>query len=192
VHTASRHAAGDNCPLQADAETMSLRVRTQVGGMHKPCCRWCVPQHTRHAQENVLAHKPCSACEPSFTYDTCLLALTWSESLLTKLTRMLLNTSAGHARTHAAVSCSCPQELPADKPAFGEVVHAPPQVALKSKHWAASSKQQQQQGTGRQLAAGVSKKHKWQRQPQAQVCSGTSGSHCMQGIHHVGTHATRG
>jgi hypothetical protein len=37
------------------------------------------------------------------------------------------------------------QELQTDRVAFGDVVHAPPEVALKSKHWAANAKKQQQQ-----------------------------------------------
>jgi len=77
------------------------------------------------------------------------------------------------------------QDLQSDRPAFGEVVHAPPVVALKSKHWAAGNKQQQQpqqqqqqQHSGAHAAKGSSRKSRQKQgmptQERAKV--GTSGN----------------
>jgi hypothetical protein len=57
------------------------------------------------------------------------------------------------------------QDLDVDRPAFGEVVHAPPKVHLKRKHWdPAASKAAQEQQQYQQAGA----KQQWQRQQQQQ------------------------
>jgi hypothetical protein len=75
-------------------------------------------------------------------------------------------------------ACCC-QELETERVAFGDVVHAPPEVALKRKHWVTNSKaqqqQQQQQQGGRKATPGSSgKKHTSKQRPPkqqgAEVC----------------------
>jgi hypothetical protein len=80
--------------------------------------------------------------------------------------------------------CCHLQELDVDRPAFGEVVHAPPKVHLKRKHWdpaasKAAQEQQQYQQAGAKHHQQQQQHNKQQRQKQQaptvkrqkQVCS---------------------
>jgi hypothetical protein len=73
----------------------------------------------------------------------------------------------------ATPSVAVLQEFQTDRVAFGDVVHAPPEVALKSKHWAANAKKQQQQQQQQQQQAskqpGSHKQQQKQRPPKQQA-----------------------
>jgi hypothetical protein len=79
------------------------------------------------------------------------------------------------------------QELDVDMPAFGEVVHAPPKVHLKRKHWdpaaskAAQEQQQHQQAGARLQQQQQRPKQKQQQAPavkrQKQVCVSVAQDH---------------
>jgi hypothetical protein len=94
-------------------------------------------------------------CQPPHSQPTAALRV---------LRAMCMLLSTRRAAVSLSVLSLLPQELPSDRVAFGEVVHAPPEVALKSKHWAANAQQRQQQ-----QQHGSGKKQKQQQPPKQQV-----------------------